>query len=321
VVLLAALLAFQTAWFLPAVSRTDWRAVAGQIARRADPGDVVLVKGVPMWGVDTLVGNKPGPLPRVVAAHTLESVCNKAEALLAGRLSDTGLRERPDRVWVVFEMAFYGPEEVARTLRERLAPGGTRVETAYYPGMMGVSLLELSREVGGVSASASAGPAKSFTDYDRLMEAAHTPPDARGPELDALRAVMDLPTGLGAHDFWVLSVLLSEEGRFDAAARFARAALSASRDYPPACLALGVALCGAGQKEEGRRTLDRALALDPAYGRLYGRLFSSCLETPDQAAARAELARLAPLGPPYMALADMARRIFPGMDPPSPGMP
>ena len=307
---LAALLAFQTAWFLPAGSRTAWRAAAERIGREGGPKDAVLVKSVPLWGVDAFLGNRSLPLPPVIPAHTLESVCRKASSLFA---------EGKENVWVVFEMAFFGPDTVEETLRSRLTPLNVIVSCRYYPGMMGLLLAKLSRTAdGAVVPAPPATPAPSFTDYAALLGADS---GAVAPEeLDAARDAVDLPLPDGPFAFGAAAMLLAEEGRFSLAERCARRALAFQADYPPALLALGIALDGLGRPREAEASLCEALALDPAYGRLYGRFFHRLFGRPDAVGALRELERLAPLGYPYSLLSRMALGRFPGAVAPDAGM-
>lgn len=309
--LLAALLAFQTAWFLPAGSRTAWRAAAEQIGRECGAGDAVLVKSVPMWGVDAFLGNRTLPLPPVIPAHTLESVCRRAARQLS---------EGTEHVWVVFEMAFFGPDAVEETLRNRMAPLNIAVSCRYYPGMMGLLVARLSRDPGGAAPPAPPpGAAPSFTDYAALLGAdGAAPPDPA--DVDAAREAVDLPLPPGPHAPCVASLLLSEEGHFAPAERCARRAVALQADSPPALLALGIALDGLGRLREAEASLHEAAALDPAYGRLYGRLLYCLFERPDAAFAVRELERLAPLGYPYSLLARMVLRRFPGAAVPDAGM-
>lgn len=310
--LLTGLLAFQTAWFLPADSRTAWRAAAGRIGRECGPGDAVLVKSVPMWGVDAFLGNRTQPLPPVIPAHTLESVCRKATDLFS---------QGTENVWVVFEMAFFGPETVEKTLRSRMAPLNVAVSCHCYPGMMGLLVARLSRDGGAAAPPASTpGPAPSFTDYAALLGTdGSRPPDPA--EVDAARGAVDLPLPPGPYARCVASLLLAEEGHFALAERCARSAVALQADYPPALLALGIALDGLGRLREAEACLHEAAALDPAYGRLYGRLFGCLFARPDASGALRELERLAPLGPPYSLLARMVLRRFPGAAAPDAGMP
>jgi Flp pilus assembly protein TadD len=131
---------------------------------------------------------------------------------------------------------------------------------------------------------------------------------------------VDLPLPSGPYAPFVVSLLLSEEGHFALAERCARRAVALQADYPPALLALGIALDGLGRTREAEASLNEALALDPAYGHLYGRLVYCLSERPDAAGAVRELERLAPLGYPYSLLARMALRRFPDAAVPDAGM-
>jgi tetratricopeptide (TPR) repeat protein len=109
---------------------------------------------------------------------------------------------------------------------------------------------------------------------------------------------VDLPLPDGPFAFGAAAMLLAEEGRFSLAERCARRALAFQADYPPALLALGIALDGLGRPREAEASLCEALALDPAYGRLYGRFFHRLFGRPDAVGALRELERLAPWGIP-----------------------
>ncbi|HQL96310.1 MAG TPA: hypothetical protein PL005_16670, partial [Candidatus Hydrogenedentes bacterium] len=131
---------------------------------------------------------------------------------------------------------------------------------------------------------------------------------------------VDLPLPDGPFAFGAAAMLLAEEGHFSLAERCARHALAFQADYPPALLALGIALDGLGRTREAETSLCEALALDPAYGRLYGRLFHRLFGRPDAVGAMRELERLAPLGYPYSLLSRMALGRFPNIAVPDAGV-
>jgi len=322
---LLGLLSIELALFLPAVSRTSWRAAARHIQERQRPQDIILVKGIIHRAPDTFRSNQNDHSIPVIPAYTVQTVCEKTAAFFAKQGRQTTPGNAQGRVWAVMEMAFFYPHVLQDSFAECLAPVGVTGSYLFYPGMEGLLLCCFTRNAPWIirTEPASTDEAGSFTDYAAILTDLGLD-DLNAAErkraIDALRHAIDIPFPVGKNPYFELSMVLTEERHYDMAEACARRAIAILPEYGSAHLALALALAGKRNIPAALEAFHEAFALDPVFDSLYAEVIHDIYETHNEEDASRQMVRLAPTGFPYPMLRRLFLERFPDGYAPDPGM-
>jgi 4-amino-4-deoxy-L-arabinose transferase-like glycosyltransferase len=314
------LYAYQDLIFLPSTSRTNWRGAGGAIAARQHPNDVILVKGIVPYERDIFIANQSEHSIPVISAHTIESVCEKTDAFF--RKDATG--EEKGRVWAVIELTFFGaPDSLESFFKEKFMNSGVEATFDFLPGMDGILLCCFS-----LNGKYTPNPLRHIevpfnVNYDYFLEGLKIGPgsvEARDRTLAALKRVIDMPLPPNHICYSLVSLLLSEQCEYDAAALCAKKALEILPSYGQAHFALGVAYAGKRDIEAARSSFHEAFSSDNVMKVLFEDLEKALYETPDEQEATRRLNRLAGGGFPYVTLLRLFKAEFPNGAASDPGM-
>jgi len=319
------LLGLELAFYLPAVSRTSWRAAARHIQQRQRPEDIILVKGIIHWAPDTFRANQIDHSIPVIPGHTIEAVCEKTAAFFASQGPERTTGNNGGCVWAVIEMAFLYPHVLQEIFADCLGPVGVTASYVYWPGMQGILLCRFTRNAPWIvrSATASTDRAVSLTDYEAILDdlgLADSRAGQRKRAVDALRRTVDIPFPMGKNTYAELSTVLSEERAYEMAETCARRAIAMQPEYGWAHFALGLALAGKGDTPEALDVFRRAFSLDHVLESLYGDLVHALYEQPNADEATREMDRLAETGFPYPTLRRLFLAELPRACAPDPGL-
>lgn len=324
-VALVGLLSLELAFFLPGVSRTQWRAAARHIESQQRPEDIILVKGIIPWAPDTFRANQTDHAIPVVSAHTNASLCNKTAAFFEGQRQKAPVGEDAGRVWAVVEMPFFDPQVLKQAFAARLGPSGIEGSYVFYPGMQGLLLccFEQDAPPGDETGSFPEGLTTSVTDYDAILRDLGLDglkAEEKRQAIGALQRVIDIPIPLGKNSYFTLGLLLTEAAEYDMGVVCARRSISLLPEFGPGHFALGVTLAAKGDIPAALEAFHEAFALDPVIDSLYGELVRALYETPNGEKTSRQLERLAATGFPYPVLRRLFLEQFPDSDAPDPGM-
>lgn len=319
-----ALLSLELAFYLPAVSRTPWRAAARHIQQRQRPNDIILVKGIIHWAPDAFRANQIDHSIPVIPAYTIDAVCERTAAFFARQSQERTPGNDDGRVWAVIEMAFLYPHVLQEIFADCLGPVGVTGSYVLWPGMQGVLVCRFTRNAPWIvrTAPASTDRTGSLTDYQAILNdlgLANLDTEQKARALDALRRTVDIPFPVGKNTYAELSAVLSEERAYDMAEPCARRSIAMLSEYGWAHFALALALAGKGDTPAALEGFRQAFSLDYVLESLYGDLVHALYEEPNADKAAREMARLAETAFPYPTLRRLFLAAFPRAYAPDPG--
>ncbi|HOZ49819.1 MAG TPA: glycosyltransferase family 39 protein [Candidatus Hydrogenedentes bacterium] len=263
VAVVVALLGYQLAVMIPtSATRTDWVAAARHIRANAKPNDYVLSRDMPnvRATLDWFRYHMGKTELRLYTCHSLQALCQNADALLADSTALGEAAPAPDAVWAAINIEWCdSPYEEG--FEPALESRGLAFESWTFPGQRDVFVYRIRRAPERTGSATAPLDVPSRVDYNAFLDELELGPFLpSGREDDAKRCLRRMAEGSFPW-YSFLCPLALDDGCPELAEALARKAVDLCPQWWLAHAWLATALDQLGRADEARDTMARSLEM------------------------------------------------------------